>query len=667
MNTISPKKKIFFAAAVAAFLVPALFSCSTQRKLSYITENEMGIDVLLTDREITVVDTASFELPKPDSIRYVDEDGSVMYLMRNEKDENGLESVHDVLQASYVTATFKNVAERHGKVDLEFKVVVPAKMQDSKWQVRFCPDLYVLEDSIRLDPVIITGKEYRKAQLKGYQHYEKFVDSIISDTTKFVNVDQLEIFLRRYIPEIYAFKTDSTEVSDEKFASAYGVTARDALEHYTNRAAKARNERRKARMQKMYAKYVKAPIVTEGIRLDTVIVSSDGDFEYNYVQTINARPKLKKAYVALTGEVYEQGKMIYETPQSKKIEFIISSVSDLIDEESLNSKRFVRRMVERQVGVNAKCNIVFAAGKAELDLSMGRNAEELAKVRGYVTDVLSNGSFTLDSLVVTSSASPDGSYAINTKVSRLRAENLKRHIDRMARELSDSLVRAGGFSVDEQGSISKYQAPRRMIVLSRSLSENWGLLDELVSRDSTISAAEREIYFSCSSAPDPDQRERRMAAEMKSFRYVKDRLYPKLRNVTFSFHLKSTARKREFVDTEEIDTLYATGVRAIQDRDYEKAASILAPYADYNTAVAYLALDRNISAQAVLSSLEPNADVNYLLAIAYSRLGDDQKAVQCYLDACREDHSKVFRGNKDPEISVLIRRYGLNSQDDGQF
>ena len=121
------------------------------------------------------------------------------------------------------------------------------------------------------------------------------------------------------------------------------------------------------------------------------------------------------------------------------------------------------------------------------------------------------------------------------------------------------------------------------------------------------------------------------------------------------------------MDTEEIDTLYATGVRAIQDRDYEKAASILAPYADYNTAVAYLALDRNISAQAVLSSLEPNADVNYLLAIAYSRLGDDQKAVQCYLDACREDHSKVFRGNKDPEISVLIRRYGLNSQDDGQF
>jgi len=659
---MSSKYLIYTAASFV--VAAAIFSCSTQRKLSYITENGIGVDALLTDKEVTVVDTAAFELPKQDTIQYVEDDGTIMYLMRNEKDEDGLESVHDVLQASYVTATFKNVAERHGKVDLEFKVVVPAKMQDSKWQVRFCPDLYVLEDSIRLDPVIITGKEYRKAQLKGYQHYEKFVDSIISDTTKFVNVDQLEIFLKRYIPEIYAFKTDSTEVSDERFASAYGVTAQDALNHYTNHAAKARNERRKARMQKMYAKYVKAPIVTEGIRLDTVIVGSNGDFEYNYVQTINARPKLKRAYIALTGEVYEQGKNIYTTPQSKKLEFIISSVSDLIDDESVNATRFVRKTVDRQVGVNATCNIVFAAGKDEVDMNLGNNRAEFAKVRGYITDVLTNATFGLDSLVVTSSASPDGSITVNNKVSHLRAESIRRRVDQINKQVIDSLSRAGGFSVDEDGNVVKHQLPKKVSLVSHSLSENWTLLDELVSRDSTITERDRQLYESYKSNKDLDARERLMAANMKSYNHIKSDLYPKLRTVGFSFHLHSKTLQREIVDTEEIDTVYAKGVQAIKDRDYEKAAEILAPYADYNTAIAYVALDRNISAQAVLSSLEPNAEVNYLLAIVYSRLGDDQKAVQCYLDSCKEDHSKVFRGNKDPEISVLIRRYGLNQQND---
>mgnify|MGYP003296190011 CR=1 FL=1 len=81
----------------------------------------------------------------------------------------------------------------------------------------------------------------------------------------------------------YAFKADTAWVSDEVFYSAYGVSQQQAVEHYTNQFAKGTNERRKARMGKMYNKYVKAPIVTEGIRLDTVIVSPEGDFVYNYI------------------------------------------------------------------------------------------------------------------------------------------------------------------------------------------------------------------------------------------------------------------------------------------------------------------------------------------------------------------------------------------------
>ena len=66
----------------------------------------------------------------------------------------------------------------------------------------------------------------------------------------------------------------------------------------------------------------------------------------------------------------------------------------------------------------------------------------------------------------------------------------------------------------------------------------------------------------------------------------------------------------------------------------------------------------------ILENLEKTPQVNYLLAILYSRNGQEQKAVQCYMDACRQEPSYVHRGNLDPEISALIKLYGLNKQEE---
>jgi hypothetical protein len=89
-------------------------------------------------------------------------------IMKAVKDEEGEMVATDVISAAMVTARFRNVAERHGKVDLRFRIIVPATMRDSKWQLRFFPDLYMLGDTVSLDPVIITGLDYRRAQLRGY-------------------------------------------------------------------------------------------------------------------------------------------------------------------------------------------------------------------------------------------------------------------------------------------------------------------------------------------------------------------------------------------------------------------------------------------------------------------------------------------------------------------
>ena len=87
---------------------------------------------------------------------------------------------------------------------------------------------------------------------------------------------------------------------------------------------------------------------------------------------------------------------------------------------------------------------------------------------------------------------------------------------------------------------------------------------------------------------------------------------------------------------------------------------------DFNTAVAYIGTDRNANAMRILEKLEKTDKVNYLLAVLYSRQGDFEKAVECYVKSCRQNPSYVFRGNLDPEISVLIKTYGLNSESDDE-
>ena len=119
---------------------------------------------------------------------------------------------------------------------------------------------------------------------------------------------------------------------------------------------------------------------------------------------------------------------------------------------------------------------------------------------------------------------------------------------------------------------------------------------------------------------------------------------------------------KDTVHTTEIDSTYLLGVSALKEREYEKALSLLREYRDYNTAIAYVSLDYNASAMAILEDLERTPQVNYMMALLYARKGDDQNAVQSYLNACHEDRSYVFRGNLDPEINALIQRYGLNQE-----
>lgn len=642
------KRSILLAVAVLSVL-----SCSMQKRISGIGRDSDGIVLKLSENDFLPDIVGSSPQMHKDTLTVKDEDGKEIIIMKAVRDENGEMVANDVIDAAIVTARFRNIAERHGKVDLRFLVTVPASMLDSRWQLRLTPEMRLFDDEVSLDPVIITGRDYRKAQLRGYQQYERFLNSIVTDTTEFIRMHELEVFLHRNIPALYSLKTDTTYVSDEQFSSIYGVTERQAVEHYTNQFAVEWNRRKVERKDRMFDRYVKVPIVTEGLRLDTVITAGNGDFVYEYVQTINTAPELRKVDIALSGGIYEEEKGIYTIPENSPITFYISSLSSLLEE----NERYLTRIIERKAVANSTCWIDFEQGKSDIKPGLGANGTEIGRIKQNLSSLLENRDFDLDSIIVTASCSPEGSWASNDALSKRRSASVSEYFDRYIRHCRDSISRERGIFLSLDGSRRRTDEPSGQIpFISRNIPENWDRLVSLVSEDEMINGEERSDIIEKMLIKDFDLREKALSGT-PYYQHLREVVYPKLRTVRFDFHLHRKGMIKDTVHTTVLDTVYMRGLQAVKDRDYKTAVTLLRPYGDYNTAVAYTCMDYNESALSILENLKRNAQVNYLLAVVYSRKGMAQEALQCFSDACRENPSYVHRGNLDPEISGLLKQY----------
>ena len=368
-------------------LLLAGLSCTPYRKIQRIRSGEVMMG-------LSVPEDKPAEEDKPvevDSIRSTLSDGPIiMNAIRDS--ETGEMVATDVISASKVTARFRNVAERAGFVTISFDITVPAGMSDSQWQLKIRPFMRIQEDTLALEPVYITGANYRNGQLRGYERYRAFLASIITDTSDFIRVHQLEIFLQRHFPETYAMKTDSTLIPEPMAENLFGVTQRDALEHYKKHMKWSRNEKKKSRKGKMYRRYVKDPIPMEGIRLDTVLIGSDGDFIYRYTHGFRSRPGLKKVMVYMHGDLYERGVCRAELPFPDELTFYISSLSTLAD----LATKYRIIVLERRVYDNTKALIDFAVGRADVDTLLGDNASEIRRVKACIEEVVSRDEFALD-------------------------------------------------------------------------------------------------------------------------------------------------------------------------------------------------------------------------------------------------------------------------------
>ena len=159
---------------------------------------------------------------------------------------------------------------------------------------------------------------------------------------------------------------------------------------------------------------------------------------------------------------------------------------------------------------------------------------------------------------------------------------------------------------------------------------------------------------------EPDMMEKTLSRQA-SYEYIKEKLYPELRTVTFSFYLHRLDMERDTVYTAEPDVDYMAGVDALRNLDYMSAIRALRPYSDYNAALAYASADCNHSALDILENLSlSDARTCYLKALVLSRLGRYPEARKCYDLSVQYDPQMRHRANLDPEMDRIINKRIFN-------
>ena len=247
--------------ALVAAACALLGSCASTRKIEHIRSSAQTASLALPAMSEEKVE--QIRHTKLEDLMVSDESGRQTYIMNAVRDEATGEMVAtEQLSAAVLVARFRNVAERLGMVDMEFLIVVSDSLQDPRWQLRFDPVMYVMEDTLRLESVLITGEDFRRGQLRGYDKYDRFLRGLSRDSTLFVDHDQAVKFLDR----------------------TSALSREEVEDHYSRRGLKWLNARKVSRKEQLRRRYIKVPIEPEYARLDSVwsgshpfILISDAD------------------------------------------------------------------------------------------------------------------------------------------------------------------------------------------------------------------------------------------------------------------------------------------------------------------------------------------------------------------------------------------------------
>ena len=672
-----------------ALLSGLLVSCVTDHKLARVRISQPQMKEAVAD--------TGFRLPR--QITWTDDKGKEHIVTEATKDSVTGEYITQMeLSEITVVAKSKQVAERNGKINLDFIVTVPGELISNKWQVQLTPVAYKSADTLYLDRIFLSGADFAKMQRKGYMRYQAFMNSIIPDS----------LYLQKLFDE-KGYRKALAELEEEYFqAWKHEIISKERWIDWSDKANARfalfnyRMERNKQAIagynsileylpayrlrREMDGKYIpsKWKIFAEGnykIRTRNItpedsasitrrftdyakmaenrkrkeqagemyekyvrfpyeaarldtVIKEGDNFVYYYKQELPATENTKKIDLTLDGQILSKDETKTQLPPSDTITYFISSMVQFLD----RSPRYKKKIITRKDEVNLRAYVTYKSGATEFSEDIGDNRAEIDKVFETIHGINYTGEFLIDSIRMTATSSPEGSADMNLFLSKGRALALKKYLALRSddREGVDTLFRP------------------------RWIGEDWNRLHELVLADDSL---ENKAYLLriMKETDNPDNREYALRKYPADYMRIRGKHYPLLRGVEFKFHLHRRNMLQDTIVMPVIDTTYMQAVKMIEDRQYRQALAILdVSYPDdYNTAVCLMSLGYDKRALEIMTEQADTSDRNYLLAILYSRLKREEDALKMYVKSCDQDASKIWRGKLDPEINKLIVTYNL--------
>ena len=582
-----------------ALLSGLLVSCVTDHKLARVRISQPQMKEAVAD--------TGFRLPR--QITWTDDKGKEHIVTEATKDSVTGEYITQMeLSEITVVAKSKQVAERNGKINLDFIVTVPGELISNKWQVQLTPVAYKSADTLYLDRIFLSGADFAKMQRKGYMRYQAFMNSIIPDS----------LYLQKLFDE-KGYRKALAELEEEYFqAWKHEVISKERWIDWSDKANARfalfnyRMERNKQAIagynsileylpayrlrREMDGKYIpsKWKIFAEGnykIRTRNItpedsasitrrftdyakmaenrkrkeqagemyekyvrfpyeaarldtVIKEGDNFVYYYKQELPATENTKKIDLTLDGQILSKDETKTQLPPSDTITYFISSMVQFLD----RSPRYKKKIITRKDEVNLRAYVTYKSGATEFSEDIGDNRAEIDKVFETIHGINYTGEFLIDSIRMTATSSPEGSADMNLFLSKGRALALKKYLALRSddREGVDTLFRP------------------------RWIGEDWNRLHELVLADDSL---ENKAYLLriMKETDNPDNREYALRKYPADYMRIRGKHYPLLRGVEFKFHLHRRNMLQDTIVMPVIDTTYMQAVKMIEDRQYRQA------------------------------------------------------------------------------------------------
>lgn len=377
-----------------------------------------------------------------------------------------------------------------------------------------------------------------------------------------------------------------------------------------------------------YERFIYYPY-PEGTRLDSVITNRT-TISYFYKQEVPTTEAGNKLLITLQGRVAALDHSHYYFPLSDTLEYNISSMLSFVD----TTTRYMTRIIEKYAVVKDRNYLTFKVNKSDIIDTLGDNRAQLGRIEGLMDQLVNQNEFHLDSIILTASASPEGSIRKNTNLSKDRAHALRTHLMRkFPKSRMDTLITV------------------------RWIGEDWTELASLLQGDVKVKNRTAILkMIADNGSKDKDALEKEIKRRYpQDYKYMLNVLYPRLRAVSFKYDLRRVGMVKDTIHTTVPDTLYARGIKLLTGRKYAEALQILNGFYDRNTAVCLLSLGQDQRAYDVLKELPLHSTHEYLKAVACARLGRRDEALEHFDKAVELNESMKYRGKLDPEIAEIIK------------